>query len=235
VVDFKWVYENAAIARMNGTNPETIVGRRLLELFPGYSRSPFFAAYKQVAETGVTSILEASYQDESIPKPTWFRVVLVSMGKDIAVLAQDITERKLVEQKLCESEFHLARSQQIARLGSWSWDIANDSIYWSDEIYRLFGLQPGEFVPRYEDLLRFVHPEDRDRVDKAVWDALVHGHFHPEYRIIQKAGEERYLHSDGEITFDKNGEPVKLEGYVQDITERKELEARQEADPHQNA
>ena len=97
VVDFTWVYENAAIARLNGTDPETVVGKSLLELFPGHASSPFLEAYRHVAETGETRILEGFYHGDSIPTPTWLRFAVVSMEKDIAILAQDITERKQVE------------------------------------------------------------------------------------------------------------------------------------------
>ena len=93
VVDFTWVYENATIALLNGTDPKAILGRRLLEVFPGHRGSSFLEAYAHVAETGETRVLEASYQGNSIPDLTWFRVAVVRMGQDIGILAQDITEQ----------------------------------------------------------------------------------------------------------------------------------------------
>ena len=107
VVDFTWVYENAAIARLNGTDPEAVVGKRLLELFPGHAASPFLETYKHAAETGETRILEAFYNEDSVPMPIWFRVAVVSMEKDIAILAQDITERKQLEEELHRSRDEL--------------------------------------------------------------------------------------------------------------------------------
>jgi PAS domain S-box-containing protein len=100
VVDFTWIYENAAVARLNGTDPEAVVGRRLLELFPGHRGTPFLRAYQQVAESGETCIFEADYSGESMPKPTSFRIVVVPMAGDIAILAQDLTERKRAEEAL---------------------------------------------------------------------------------------------------------------------------------------
>ncbi len=125
---------------------------------------------------------------------------------------------------LRESETHLARAQQMAHLGSWYWDIAEDRLYWSDEIYRLFGLQPGEFVPRHKDFLGFIHPQDRQRVEQAVQDALMHEPYNLDFCIVQKGGKERYVHSEGETTFDKDDNPVKMEGTVQDITDRRKAE-----------
>ncbi len=104
VVDFTWIYENDTIARLNGTDPKAVLGRSLLEVFPGHCGSNIFEAYRQVAETGESVILEDWYLGETVTRKTWFRLVVVSMGKDVAVLAQDITERKQAEEVLQDRE-----------------------------------------------------------------------------------------------------------------------------------
>lgn len=106
VVDFTWVYENQAVARKNGTDPNKVVGKRLLDLFPGHRGNIFFDTYRHVAETGKSCVIEAEY-GRDIPKPTWFRLAVVSMGNDIAVLAQDITEHKRDEEALRKSKDEL--------------------------------------------------------------------------------------------------------------------------------
>jgi PAS domain S-box-containing protein len=126
---------------------------------------------------------------------------------------------------LRETGFHLAQAQQIAHLGSWSWDLAEDRLYWSDETYRLYGLQPGESAPRHEDFLGFVHPEDRPRVEKGVREALAHGgRYYLDFRIVARGGRERYVHCEAQTVLDSEGHPVKAEGALQDITERKQAE-----------
>jgi diguanylate cyclase (GGDEF)-like protein/PAS domain S-box-containing protein len=100
VVDFTWVYENSAIARLNGTDRESVVGKRLLEVFPGHRGTDMFHTYQQVSQTGVLQTMEVGYAGESMQKPTWFRLVVVPMAGDIAILAQDLTDRKHAEERL---------------------------------------------------------------------------------------------------------------------------------------
>jgi PAS domain S-box-containing protein len=102
IVDFTWVYENQTIAKINGTDPEEVIGQQLLSIFPDHSGTPVFEAYLDVANTNKNRILEEVYVGEILSKPTWLRLVLVSMDEDIAILAQDITERKLAEKQLQE-------------------------------------------------------------------------------------------------------------------------------------
>jgi PAS domain-containing protein len=104
IVDFTWVYENQAVARINGTDPVSIVGKRLLALFPAHRETPVFEAYLDVAKTGISRVLEEVYVGEIIAKPTWLRIVIVSMDEDIAINTQNITERKQLEEALKENE-----------------------------------------------------------------------------------------------------------------------------------
>ncbi|HLO61786.1 MAG TPA: PAS domain S-box protein, partial [Azonexus sp.] len=136
--------------------------------------------------------------------------------------SQDVTERKQFEQRLSQNEAALKEAQAIAHLGSWTLDIANDRLTWSDEVYRIFGhrdetpLQLADFVGR-------IHPEDRERV-VADWTAALHGRdYDSEHRIV--VGERvRWVRERANIRFDDSGQAVSAVGTVQDITERHEAE-----------
>jgi PAS domain S-box-containing protein len=137
------------------------------------------------------------------------------------------TERALVEseRRLRESEAKLAEAQRIAHLGHWDWDIIKDNIVWSDEIYRIFGLAPQEFEATYEAFLNSVHEDDRELVRESV-DKAIHENqkYSTDHRVIHRDGTIRFVHEAAEVTFDEDGEAVRMMGTVQDITERVQQE-----------
>lgn len=100
VEDFTWIYENATIARLNGTHPASVVGRRLSDLIPCHEKSPFHEVYRLVAESGKPAVLEAPFYGEPTAEEKWYRVAVVPAGQDIAILSQDITERKEAEARI---------------------------------------------------------------------------------------------------------------------------------------
>ncbi len=133
--------------------------------------------------------------------------------------------RMLSNQALQRSEALLTKAQRIARLGNWDWNIVTNELVWSDEIYRMFGLDPNEFGATYEAFLAAVHPEDRGFVMKAVDGALYERTpYSIDHRIVRPDAIERFVHEEAEVTFDPSGKPIRMIGTVQDITERKRAE-----------
>ena len=176
--------------------------------------------------------------EETIVTPNGPRIFLAvkfllndSTGKPYALcgLCADITERKEAEDVLQKSHRELAQAQKMARMGNWVWDITRNELRWSDEIYRIFGFTPQEFEPTYEAFLARVHPLDRDFVKKSVNDSLYNRvPYDIEHRIVIPDGSIRIVHEQSEITYSEEGDPLRMVGTVQDITEahrvRRELE-----------
>ena len=125
---------------------------------------------------------------------------------------------------LMENERRLSEAQKMAHIGNWDWDLVTGETYWSEEMYRIFGLEPQEFDGTYDKVLNYIHPDDRDYVDNAVKKALNGEPCGIDYRIISADGEERVVHAQGEVCLDERNIPVKMRGTVQDITERKKIE-----------
>lgn len=142
--------------------------------------------------------------------------------KFICFFVHDIIDRRHVEQLLRKSESNLAEAQRLAHLGSWDWNIETNELFWSDEIYRIFGLTPKEFGATYEAFLASVHPDDREHVMKSVDDALQDNKpYDIEHRVVQRKGEIRVVNERAEVTFNSEGRAIRMIGTVQDITERK--------------
>ena len=140
---------------------------------------------------------------------------------------QDITERKRAEDARREGELRLKRAQEIAHLGSWELDLLNNRLTWSDEVYRIFGLQPQEFKATYEAFLEAVHPDDRAAVDAAYTESIQAGKdsYEIEHRVIKRSsGEVRIVHEKCEHFRNQDGEIIRSIGMVHDITERKKAE-----------
>jgi PAS domain S-box-containing protein len=137
-----------------------------------------------------------------------------------------------VEKELKESEARLKQSQAMAHLGSWELEVANNLLTWSDEVYRIFGLQPQEFKATYEAFLEAVHPDDRKAVDEAYSGSLRDGKdtYEIEHRLVRKlTGEVRIVQEKCGHIRDRSGRIIRSIGMVHDITElkRAELEIRE--------
>lgn len=154
-------------------------------------------------------------------------------GKPLSFLGmiEDITERKRAEEALRKSEERLKKSEEIAGLGSWELDVVENILTWSDEVYRIFGLQPREFGATYQAFLDAVHPDDRAAVDNAYSVSVKEGKntYEIEHRVVRKStGEVRYVHEKCEHFRDESGRIVRSVGMVHDITGHKHAEQERE-------
>jgi PAS domain S-box-containing protein len=171
--------------------------------------------------SGAKNYFTMEYTCHSTDELHWF-VMRVLPLKDqsgrIIITHQDVTPRKLSEQRLYET-------QRIAQIGSWELDLVSGHLYWSDEIYRIFEIDKEKFEASYQAFLSLVHPEDRDHVDYAYLRSVqMREPYETTHRLLMKDGRIKFLRERGETFYAPDGTPVRSMGMVQDITERKRAE-----------
>ncbi|MBN2524798.1 MAG: PAS domain-containing protein, partial [Deltaproteobacteria bacterium] len=135
---------------------------------------------------------------------------------------EGLTPRKQVERALRKSEMRLKESQRLARIGSWELDLEHNQLYWSDEIYNIFGIDPHRFEATYEAFLGVIHPDDRQLVHDAYSNSVKNNQqYEVSHRLLRADGSIRFVQEKGETFLDIHGKPLRSIGTVWDITERK--------------
>jgi PAS domain S-box-containing protein len=157
------------------------------------------------------------------PFPTPLRDASGRLVGAVNVLV-DITDRKLADQALRESESRLSVAMAAGQMGSWEWRISDNNVTWSDALESIHGLEAGTFGGTFEDFLSDVHPHDRAMVQDTIAGSLESGTHEIEYRIIRPDGQVRWVLGRGQLLRDPAGEPVRMVGVCMDITERKQAE-----------
>ena len=223
--EFKVLRCNRAYAEAAGLPFKEIVGRPYYEMFPK-ADGPMEGCRKALErqEDGEEEIsvpaMDRIFNAKFFPIRDAGGTYLYSLH-----ILQDVTEHKRATERLKKSEASLARAQRIAHLGNWDWNIATGELLWSDEVYRLFDLDPGQSGVTYETFLNSVHPEDRGLVTQSVNAALVEQKpYSIDHRIVLPDSSVRIVHEEAEVTRDREGRPVQMSGTVHDITERKKAE-----------
>ena len=150
-------------------------------------------------------------------------VSFLLLGLVFALLLHENRLRLRAEVTLRQSRTDLARAQEAAHLGSWSWDIARDRVSWSDEMHRIYGVDPAGFVATVEGVSRLIHPEDLWKQERCIRELLAGQSFQPfEYRVLHPDGTLRTVDvSSMQLDVDDGGRPQRVFGIAQDITERK--------------
>jgi PAS domain S-box-containing protein len=145
----------------------------------------------------------------------------------------DVTVRRKAERDLARSQARLAEAQRVAHVGSWEWDVARNHVTWSEELYRIYGVDRSEHVPSYESFLSAVHPDDRAHTLAVLAKAQENGTpFVYDHRILRPDDGVRMLHTRGDVARDGDGRTARLVGSCWDITERWEAMRRAEAALH---
>ena len=140
-------------------------------------------------------------------------------------LMSALAERERTAHALRQSEERLRLAVGAGRMGTWDWDLASNRVQWSEEHYRLFGLEPSSFEPTYQDVCRYVHPEDLERLEGVLHEALgQQQEYTCEFRIVRGDGAIRWMEARGQFVRDAEAKPVRGYGVVMDVSLRKQVE-----------
>jgi len=150
------------------------------------------------------------------------------LSATIAQLHEEILGREQVEAALRDSRDLLNEAQRLGQLGSWELNVPSGKLHWSDEIYRMFEIDPAHFSASYESFLSMIHPDDREKVSRAYAQSLADRQdYDIEHRLLMADGRVKWVRERCSSEFDQSGRPLRSVGAVQDITEQKLAEDRQ--------
>ena len=223
---------NNNCARDLGIEPDQIVGRTDFD----FQSKELAERYRQddarIMDNGVLEELDEPYIKDG-EELTIHTVKIPVRNEDgevsgILGILWDITEKKRAEETLQRSEASLAEAQHLAQIGSWDFDLVKGRLSFSEEMYRIFGLDSKAFDATYEAFLTAVHADDRERVDSAVKDSINNRTpYNIEYMVAWPDGIERMVRARGIVMLDSHdGHPIRMVGTVQDVTEQRDSEVR---------
>ncbi len=191
------------------------------DLKPGGSDSTSWLGVPLRTRSRTIGVLAVQYYEKENAYSQRDLELLSSVGDQLALAI----ERKQSEIELQSREAQLSEAQAIARIGSWDWNLLDNKIEWSDELYRIYGLNRQEFDLTFEAYSNCIHPDDRENVIETVERSMREKNsYEVEHRIIQPDGTVRVTLGNGIVIVDEAGNPVKMRGTSQDVTERKRIE-----------
>lgn len=198
----------------------------------------------EISNSKTKSIKDKTYGVKVENTITWIKVSGKIVYKDdtpshIAITFSDITHLKQHElnlenktkelehniQQLHKQQDDLNQAQRLANLGHWEFDLVNNKLYWSNEVYRIFGLETQEFDATYEAFLNYVHPDDHELVNSSYSNSVKNKiNYEVDHRVITKQGDLKYVTERCYHEIDDNGDVVKSLGTILDVTQRVEQE-----------
>jgi len=197
----------------------------------------FTDLFEQEDKPAILATLQSEYLERSRNPSKPFDIETRVITKDNACLwvewrqqhhngliyyaGRDVSAIKTQQKALSRREKQLSQAESLGRMGHWRWVLGKDSIEWSEEIYRIFGVEKGTFETTLDNMNAMVHEDDIDRVNQALQRAVIEENdYDVEFSIKRPDGEERFIRSEGRCSQDDNGEIIALFGIMQDMTER---------------
>jgi PAS domain S-box-containing protein len=225
------VEANEAFPRMLQYDRDDLVSRRMLwaDLTPPEWRERDERALASLKATGTAPPYEKEFfRKDGSRVPVLVGGALFEGGNEGIAFVLDLSEQKRAEEALRRSESYLAEAQKLSQTGSWAWSPDTDVRHWSEECYRVLGFDPRDGMPRMEEVIQRIHPDDqpafRESAKRAKHNKLDEA---VNYRIVHPGGAVRDIYSIGHPIFSPSGDLIEYTGTVIDVTERKRAEEEQ--------
>ncbi len=229
-LDAGWhiTYVNRKGAAIFHCTPEDLTGKHLWTEFPGTQGHAFQqACYRAVAENRPLTLEEYAGEPD-----IWFENRLYPLPDGLAVFFNDISRYKRAEAELKSlnaaletRNAQLQEAQRVAKIGNWEYTVATRRVYWSEEVYRIYGFSPAKPVPPAEQMIALYHPDDYASYEPVAIRAFTHGEaYDTDVRIITPAGETKYVNIIARPVRTPDGNVDTVYGTVMDITDRKRAE-----------
>jgi two-component system, NarL family, sensor histidine kinase UhpB len=224
-----FVMVNPTFAEMHGYTVEELIGHSIYDVLAPESHADTREKIRIAYDTGHHIFENKHIRKDGSSFPALVDSSVVRDHQDNvlyrAINIRDITEQKKAEEALRESEHKLKEAEGMAHFGYWEHDYQTDRTTWSTETFRILRISPEEQVLNAARTREFIHPQDRQRVHQVFDLAKSTGsRFDIEYRVLRSNGEVRIIHNQGEVMCDESGQPYRIFGVLQDVTERKQAE-----------
>ena len=211
--------------------PEQIIGKNDFELSWREHAELYRADDQQVMQDDVSKLNYEEPQTSPDGTPLWLRTSKLPLkdldGNIFGIMGvyEDITERKRAEKGIHESEQRLAEAQRMAHIGNWELDLVTDELLWSEEVYRIFEIDPRKVRITHENFFDAIHPDDLEQLNAAFAESVKNKiPYNIEHRLRMANGSVKYVQEHCETFYDAQGQPLRSVGTVQDITERVTME-----------
>lgn len=224
---------NEGAKRINGYASDEIIGKHFSLFFPEEERKKGKPMSHLMQAESLDRFQDEGWRVRKDGSRYWADVIITALKDEkgnlhgFAKIIRDRTEQRESGLRLEQQRQMLAQAEQMAALGSWEWNITENKVIWSDELYSIYGLERKDFDGTFEGFLKYVHPDDRGPLQKSIQQALLDCQpFSYEERIIRPDGGTRILSTQGMVLLDASGRPERLFGGCLDITGMKHAEQK---------
>lgn len=219
--ELKLIRWNKNFHTLLGYEEEELANKDLFSFFPEGVRAEVAEQLEKLKDKNTTQFEAQIQRKDGTLAPFVVTGHILRMEEDsyLTGIGIDSSPLKKVESELRKNRDLYAEAQEIANLGHWSFDLTNNTLIWSDQIYKIFELDPAEFSPSYENFLDVIHPDDKELVDKTYQDSLNNRTpYEIVYRLMMRDGRTKYLRAQGKTLYSEDSKPIRTIGNVQDIT-----------------